>query len=85
MSDALLQSARQFGAFAFFVGVCCGIAYGIGGAAYDVATTGWNTGTWLALNAVWAMPLLALPIGVIGGVLWHPIRVRLPARFGGQV
>ena len=84
MSDGLLRDARTFGAFAFFVGFLAGIAYGIGGAIYDVFTVGWNTGTWLALNAVWAMPFLFAPVGVVAGILWHPIRQWLPGRFGGQ-
>lgn len=81
---SVLDSARQFGAFAFFVGALAGLAYGLGGLVVDLATTGLNQGTWLALSAIWAMPFLFLPFGVVGGVLWHPIRARLPTRFGGQ-
>lgn len=76
-------AARQFGAFAFFVGFLCGLAYGLGGAVVDLMTTGWNRGTWLALNAIWAMPFLATPFGVVGGLLWVPIANRLPPAWGG--
>lgn len=79
----MATASRQFGAFAFFVGAICGVLYGIGGAIFDLFTVGWNTGTWLALNALWAMPFLALPIGVVGGALFSPLWRKLPQRWGG--
>ncbi len=48
----------------FFIGFACGYLYGIGGFFYDLMLTGINQGTWLALNALWGMPLL---FSVLGG------------------
>ncbi len=78
------DAARQFGAFGTFVGLLCGVAYGIGGAFYDVFTVGWNTGTWLALNALWGMPVLFAALGMVAGILWAPLWERLPIRWGGR-
>lgn len=80
----VLDAAKQYGAFAAFVGLLAGIGYGVGGAVVDVATTGWNRGTWLALNAVWAMPFLFLPAGVVAGALWYPVACRLPRPWGNK-
>ncbi|MGB0652079.1 MAG: hypothetical protein ACPGQL_02665 [Thermoplasmatota archaeon] len=78
-----LDAARHFGAFGGFIGLCCGLLYGVGGVFADLATTGLNVGTALALNAVWAMPLLGAAVGLVGGFLWWPLYRRLPERFGG--
>ena len=48
----------------FFIGFACGYLYGLGGFFYDLLLTGINQGTWLALNALWGMPLL---FSVLGG------------------
>ncbi len=78
-----VNAAKHFGLFAGFIGLCTGIAYGIGGLFVDLFTTGLNVGTALALNAIWAMPFLFAPIGVLGGLLWLPIYRRVPASWGG--
>lgn len=88
MSDDLptlmLSASRQFGAFGFFAGFLAGIAYGIGGWIVDMSTTGINEGSFLALNALWAMPILFTPFGVIAGVLWAPFWHMLPEKLGGR-
>ncbi len=84
LPSVMLTAARQFGAFGFFVGFLAGLAYGIGGWFVDMATTGINGGSWLALNAIWAMPILFTPFGAIAGILWAPFWQLLPTKFGGR-
>lgn len=79
-----VDAARQFGAFAGFVGLLAGISYGVGGWIYDASTDGINHGSYLALNAIWAMPFLFAPGGVVAGVLWAPLWTRIPTQFGGH-
>lgn len=51
-------------------GFACGFLYGIGGFIYDFLTTGINHGSYLALNALWGMPLLFGGLGFgIGAVI----------------
>lgn len=53
------------------VGLICGFGlgflYGVGGFIYDYTYTGINNGSYLALSALWAMPLLFGGIGFIVG------------------
>ena len=56
-------------------GFALGYLYGIGGFVHDLILTGINRGSYLALNALWGMPLifgsLGLGLGlVIALIVW---------------
>ena len=58
---------KQFVKIGAIIGLGLGFLYGIGGFVYDYTHTGINTGSYLALNALWAMPLLFGGMGFILG------------------
>ena len=58
---------KQFVKIGAIIGLGLGFLYGIGGFVYDYTYTSINTGSYLALNALWAMPLIFGGMGFILG------------------
>ena len=55
-------------------GFACGFLYGVGGFIHDYILTGINHGSYLALNALWGMPLIFGGIGLMMGLLLSFLR-----------
>lgn len=64
MIKQVFKSLSFFTRLGVLLGVFCGVLYGIGGFVYDLNRTGINKGTLLALNALWAMPLIGACLGL---------------------
>ena len=60
------------------LGFALGYLYGIGGFIHDLILTGINRGSFLALNALWGMPLIFGSLGFALGLI-----VALIARIRG--
>ena len=67
-----------------WLGLSAGILYSVGGAVYDVFTTGLNPGTALAFYALIAMPLTLASFGFTAGVI-QAFLYNLAARWVGGV
>ena len=52
------------------LGFALGYLYGIGGFVHDLIVTGTNQGSFLALNALWGMPLIFGCLGLGLGLLF---------------
>lgn len=72
---------KRFTLVGLGVGLLAGILYSFGGAAYDLFTTGWNTGTALAFGALLGMPLIFGAAGLGLGITvaaffkaWHYLK-----------
>lgn len=77
-------AAKLCASLAAFVGLLAGIAYSVGGAAYDIATThSVNVGTALAFLALIGMPALFSAAGFVVGALGAPLYNAVARRFGG--
>jgi len=54
--------------FGLILGFLCGFLYSIGGFVYDYLYVEINTGSYLALNALWGMPLIFGCLAFLVGV-----------------
>ena len=65
------------------MGLLAGIAYSVGGAAYDIVTThSVNAGTALAFLALIGMPALFGAVGFVAGVVGAPLYNAVARRLG---
>ena len=69
MIASIKKKVKIFGAIGVAFGFALGYLYAIGGLFHDLFLTGINQGTYLALNALWGMPLLIGLLGALMGVL----------------
>lgn len=70
MKKILFSYCKFFGICGLIIGFTLGFLYGIGGFFHDLFLTEINRGTYLALNALWGMPLIFGTCGVVlGGVV----------------
>ncbi|MGB0393316.1 MAG: hypothetical protein ACPGCK_05530, partial [Flavobacteriaceae bacterium] len=62
---------KGFALIGLLLGFGCGFLYGVGGFFHDLLLTELNTGTLLALNALWGMPLIGGGVAaMVGFFLW---------------
>ena len=77
MKNKIISTLKTFASIGFLVGFGCGFLYGIGGFIHDFILTGINRGSYLALNALWGMPLIFGGIGLVMGLLFSLLRFVL--------
>ena len=77
MKNKTISTLKTFVSIGFLVGFGCGFLYGIGGFIHDYILTGINRGSYLALNALWGMPLIFGGIGLVVGLLFSLLRFGL--------
>lgn len=74
MNNKIITTLKRFGTIGLLFGFACGFLYGIGGFIHDYLRTGINQGSYLALNALWGMPLIFGTAGITAGLLFVFIR-----------
>ncbi|MEN8768829.1 MAG: hypothetical protein ABF261_05950 [Candidatus Arcticimaribacter sp.] len=78
MKTATYSTLKTFGIIGLLFGFACGFLYGIGGFVHDYLLTGINHGSYLALNALWGMPLIfgimGLALGLVFLLLRHVLK-----------
>ena len=74
MIKQAFKSLPFFTRLGLLLGGICGGLYGIGGFAYDLNYTGVNKGTLLALNSLWAMPLIGACLGLSISLFFRFVR-----------
>lgn len=79
----VMSFARFQAALAALLGVLAGIAYSVGGALYDLLTTGPNLGTALAVLALIGMPVIFAAVGFVVGLLEAVLYNLAANRLGG--
>lgn len=68
---------KGFALIGLLLGFSCGFLYGVGGFFHDLLLAELNTGTLLALNALWGMPLIGGGAAAISGFfLWVLLYLR---------
>lgn len=77
MKNKTISTLKTFVSIGLLVGFGCGYLYGIGGFIHDFILTGINRGSYLALNALWGMPLIFGGIGLVMGLLFSLLRFGL--------
>lgn len=77
MKNKTISTLKTFVIIGLLVGFGCGFLYGIGGFIHDYILTGINRGSYLALNALWGMPLIFGGIGLVMGLLFSLLRFVL--------
>ena len=77
MKNNTISTIKIFVSIGLVVGFGCGFLYGIGGFIHDFILTGINRGSYLALNALWGMPLIFGGIGLVMGLLFSLLRFVL--------
>ena len=77
MKNKTISTLKTFLIIGLLVGFGCGFLYGIGGFIHDYILTGINRGSYLALNALWGMPLIFGGIGLVVGLLFSLLRFVL--------
>lgn len=77
MKNKTISTLKTFVSIGLLVGFGCGFLYGIGGFIHDFILTGINRGSYLALNALWGMPLIFGGIGLVMGLLFSLLRFGL--------
>ncbi len=77
MKNKTISTLKTFVIIGLLVGFGCGFLYGIGGFIHDYILTGINRGSYLALNALWGMPLIFGGIGLVVGLLFSLLRFVL--------
>ena len=77
MKNKTISTLKTFVSIGLLVGFGCGFLYGIGGFIHDFILTGINRGSYLALNALWGMPLIFGGIGLVVGLLFSLLRFGL--------
>lgn len=70
MKNKTISTLKIFVSIGLQVGFACGFLYGIGGFIHDYILTGINRGSYLALNALWGMPLIFGGIGLGIGLIF---------------
>ena len=63
------SSILLFGGIGVLFGFACGFLYGLGGFIHDLILSEINWGSFLALNALWGMPLIGVILGSAVGLL----------------
>lgn len=78
MKTTTYRTLNTFGIMRLLFGFACGFLYGIGGFVHDYLLTGINQGSYLALNALWGMPLIfgimGLALGLVFLLLRHVLK-----------
>ena len=74
MKNKTISTLKIFVSIGLLFGFSCGFLYGIGGFIHDYILTGINRGSYLALNALWGMPLIFGGIGLMMGRLLSFLR-----------
>lgn len=78
MITTTYRTLKTFGIIGLLFGFACGLLYGIGGFIHDFMLTGINQGSYLALNALWGMPLIygimGLALGLVFLLLRHVLK-----------
>ena len=77
MKNKTISTLKTFVSIGLLVGFGCGFLYGIGGFIHDYILTGINHGSYLALNALWGMPLIFGGIGLGIGLIFSLLRFVL--------
>lgn len=77
MKNKTISTLKTFVSIGLLVGFGSGFLYGIGGFIQDYILTGINRGSYLALNALWGMPLIFGGIGLVVGLLFSLLRFVL--------
>ena len=77
MKTSSYSTLKTFVSIGLLFGFGCGFLYGIGGFIHDYILTGINRGSYLALNALWGMPLIFGGIGLVMGLLLMLLRYVL--------
>lgn len=82
MKTLLWNYCKLLGSFGLIIGFALGFLYGVGGFFHDLFLTEINRGTYLALNALWGMPLIfgafSLSLGLVVGLL-HAVLKKIKA------
>ena len=78
MKTPTYSTLKNFVIIGLLFGFTCGFLYGIGGFVLDYMHTGINHGSYLALNALWGMPLIfgimGLALGLVFLLLRHVLK-----------
>ena len=77
MKNKTISTLKTFVIIGLLVGFACGFLYGIGGFIHDYILTGINHGSYLALNALWGMPLISGGISLGIGLIFSLLRFVL--------
>ena len=77
MKNKTISILKIFVSIGLLYGFGCGFLYGIGGFIHDYILTGINHGSYLALNALWGMPLIFGGIGLGIGLIFSLLRFVL--------
>ncbi len=77
MKTKTITTLKTFGIIGLLFGFACGFLYGIGGFVHDYFLTGINRGSYLALNALWGMPLIFGIVGLTFGLVFLLFRTLL--------
>ncbi len=64
-----MRTIKLCGSIGTVIGFVLGVFYGVGGFIFDYYHHGINSGSYLALNALWGMPLLFGSIGLALGTI----------------
>ncbi|MCH1517606.1 MAG: hypothetical protein L7T62_03225 [Flavobacteriaceae bacterium] len=62
-----MKTIKHFGIIGTVIGFVLGFLYAVGGFISDYYHTGINSGSYLALNALWGMPILFGGMGIFLG------------------
>ncbi|MEL0226249.1 MAG: hypothetical protein VW912_06215 [Flavobacteriaceae bacterium] len=77
MKNNTLSTLKTLLRIGLLFGFVFGFLYGIGGFIHDYILTGINHGSYLALNALWGMPLIFGGIGLGIGLIFSLLRFVL--------
>jgi len=77
MKNKTISTLKIFVSIGLLFGFGCGFLYGIGGFIHDYILTGINHGSYLALNALWGIPLIFGGIGLGIGLIFSLLRFVL--------
>ena len=77
MKNKTISTLKTFVSIGLLFGFGFGFLYGIVGFIHDYILTGINHGSYLALNALWGMPLIFGGIGLGIGLIFSLLRIVL--------
>ena len=77
MKNKTISTLKLFISIGLLFGFGSGFLYGIGGFIHDYVLTGINQGSYLALNAMWGMPIIFGGIGLVLGLILSLLRFVL--------
>ena len=80
MKNKTISTLKTFVGIGLLVGFGCGFLYGIGGFIHDYILTGINSGSYLALNAMWGMPPIFWRDRPVIGLSFSLFRFMLKAK-----